>query len=190
MRRGFKAWCERTSIEYRQTLGLADDYYFEPDRLATKLGVHVIAIDKLPSLSEASRKQLTKSDPQSWSAITVVVGATRVTVLNPTHTVSRKRNSLTHELAHVILNHNLAGVGIFEEGLLIQQSCDREQEEEADWLSGALLVPRDMLLKAYLQSPDSAACADLFGVSVKLLEWRLRMTGVLVQARRMRVRQS
>jgi hypothetical protein len=184
MRRGFKAWCERTSAEYRQSLGLDGEYYFEPELLAREIGVTVIDIGDLPGLESPSIEQLTVADPQSWSAITVEASGHRVTVINPAHSESRRRNSLTHELAHVILNHKLADVGISEEGLLIQQTSDPEQEEEADWLSATLLVPRDLLAKAYFQDQSADSCASMFGVSSELVTWRLRMTGVLAQARR------
>lgn len=186
MRRGFKAWCERTSTEIRQSLGLADTPYFEPELLARQIGVHIIDINELPDLGDKSIYQLTAADPKSWSAITVHAGDQRVTVLNPSHPLARQRNSLTHELAHVVLNHSLAGVGISPEGVLIQQSCDPEQEEEADWLSATLLVPRDLLVSAYFREQDESSCAELFGVSKDLMSWRLRMTGVLAQARRKR----
>ena len=184
MRRGFKAWCERTSAEYRQSLDLSDEYYFEPELLAREVGVTVLALEELPGVPQSSSHQLTVADPDSWSAITVEAHGNRVTVLNPAHSETRIRNSLTHELAHVILNHSLANVGISQEGLLIQQSCDPEQEEEADWLSSTLLVPRNLLARAYFKERSADACAHLFGVSTDLVNWRLRMTGVLTQARR------
>lgn len=184
MRRGFKAWCERTSTEYRQSLGLDGEYYFEPELLAHEIGVTVLDLGDLPGLEQSSIEQLTVVDPQSWSAITVEANRNRVTILNPTHSEARRRSSLTHELAHVILNHKLANVGISEEGLLIQQTNDPEQEEEADWFSGTLLVPRDLLAKAYFQNQCAESCASSFGVSSELITWRLRMTGVLAQARR------
>lgn len=184
MRHGFKAWCERTSTEIRQSLDLADTFRFEPELLAHQFGVHIFDIDDLPGLDRQSIHQLTAVDPESWSAITVQVNEQRITVLNPAHSKERRRNSLTHELAHVILNHSLAGVGVSPEGVLLQQSCDPEQEEEADWLSATLLVPRDLLTVAYFQKQDASSCAALFGVSTELMSWRLRMTGVITQARR------
>lgn len=63
-------------------------------------------------------------------------------------------------------------------------SFEGEEEEEADWLSGALLVPREGLMRMFRIRQDHGALAEHFGVSLQLLEWRLRMTGVARQAKR------
>ena len=61
---------------------------------------------------------------------------------------------------------------------------DAEQEEEADWLGGTLLLPREGLLNKYRQTRSSEVIAREFGVSTKLVDWRLRMTGIIAQVRR------
>ena len=42
------------------------------------------------------------------------------------------------------------------------------EEEEANWLSGALLVPRDGLMRAYRRQKDEGCLADHFGISLAL----------------------
>ena len=184
MRRGFKSWCERAAAEYRQTLGVPLDAALDPRALAALLGVRVTTPEALPALPSASRRQLTEIDPESWSAVTVSQGEAKLVVLNSGHSRARQASSLAHELAHVILNHTSDRSQLSREGFLLRTTFDKEQEEEADWFSGCLLVPREGLLRASWRNRSTAALAVHFGVSEGLITWRLRMTGVPRQMRR------
>ena len=55
---------------------------------------------------------------------------------------------------------------------------DKVQGEEPDWLSGCLLLPREALLTIKRQSLDDAAAAMEYGVSSRMLSYRMAMTGV------------
>lgn len=184
MRRGFKAWCERAAGDYRRTLGVPATAALDPNRLAARLGVRVTTPTGIPTLSAAARRQLLETDPDSWSAVTLVRGDTGLVILNSAHSEAHRRSSLADELAHLILNHAADATHLGEPGLLFRGSFDREQEEEATWLAGCLLVPRDGLLAATRQTASEESLARRFGVSGDLIRWRLSMTGVLRQVRR------
>ena len=184
MRRGFKSWCENVSAEYRSNLGLERDAVLDPRDLARYLDVRVWTPHEVPGLSQASIEQLIETDPASWSAVTLAVNGQNVVILNSAHAPTRQRSSLAHELAHLALNHRAARTTVSDEGFLFSDRFDEEQEEEADWLSGALLLPREGLLNAYRRSRASAVVARHFGVSTNLVDWRLRMTGILMQTQR------
>lgn len=184
MRRGFKAWCERAAGDYRRTLGVPPTAALDPNRLAAHLGVRVTTPTGIPTLSDTVRRQLLETDPDSWSAVTLVRGDAGLVILNSAHSEARQRSSLAHELAHLILNHTADATHLGEPGLLFRASFDREQEDEANWLAGCLLVPRDGLLAATRQAASEEALARRFKVSGDLIRWRLRMTGVLRQVRR------
>jgi len=184
VRRGFKAWCENTVEEFRDALDIPLDQPFDPDALAAHLDVVVWRPEDVPELSVESLHQLTLHDPDSWSAVTLSVSGTHVTIVNSAHANTRQRSSLSHELAHLILDHAPGRIDISPAGHLLLNSFEKEQEEEADWLSAALLVPREGLRQQYRSTQDVASLANHFDVSVELLQWRLRMTGVSVQARR------
>ncbi len=186
MRRGFKTWCETTAERYRAALGQKPDDPLDPADLAAHLGVTVWRPEEVPGLSESSLRQLTKHDSDSWSAVTIRVGNRVVSVINSSHALTRQRSSLSHELAHLILDHEPGRIDLSPAGHLLLNSFERAQEEEADWLSGTLLVPRAGLVIAYRSTQDPRFLADQFGVSVDMLKWRLRMTGVATQARRTR----
>ena len=184
MRRGFKSWCEKTAAEYRAQLGLARDAPLDPHDLADYLDVLVWTPRDVPGLSDQGIEQLTEVDPGSWSAATIAPNGQHLVILNSAHADTRQRNSLAHELAHIILNHRPLRTATSDEGFLFSDRYDAAQEEEADWLAGTLLLPREGLLTVFRRTRSSAVIARKFGVSTKLVDWRLRMTGILVQVRR------
>ena len=178
MRRGFKAWCERTASEYRQALGVPLDEALDPWVFAAFLDVLVLTPQDIPGLSDTSLKQLTVSDCDSWSAVTMSHSGINLVILNSSQSVTRQANSLVHELAHIILNHKADNAQVSAEGLLFRAQFDKEQEDEADWLAGCILVPGEGLLQACRRRHSPPLLARQFGVSQKLIDWRLRMTGV------------
>lgn len=184
MRRGFKSACEKTAAAHRETLKRSLDEPLDPEELASHLDVLVWRPNDVPELSEETLKQLLERDKESWSAVTLKVGATCLTIVNSEHSLNRQRSSITHELAHIILKHEPDRIDVSTKGYLLLSTFEKEKEDEANWLAGALLVPREGLRRIFRRTKDPQRLANHFGVSRKLLEWRLRMTGVAVQARR------
>ena len=184
MRRGFKAWCETTAAECRSILGLSLSEKFIPELLANHLGIKVWMPANVPEIPFSSLKQLTVDDKDSWSAVTIHCQKQTLIIVNSAHAPTRQRSSLSHELAHLILDHTPDRIDISAEGHLLLNSFEKDQEEEADWLSASLLVPRAGLLRMYQMTRDPIELAHHFEVSPDLLNWRLRMTGVLTQSRR------
>jgi hypothetical protein len=64
---------------------------------------------------------------------------------NPANALTRQRNDLMHELAHIELKHVPARVDFSKSGLLLLSDYSDEQEQEADWHAAARL--RDALTK-------------------------------------------
>ena len=188
MRRGFKAWCERTAVEYREALGISSEVALDPRAFAAFLSVRVVTPQDFPGLSRKALEQLTVTDPDSWSAITISQRGIHLVILNSSQPVTRQANSLVHELAHIILNHKADNAQVSAEGILFRAQFNKEQEDEAAWLAGCLLVPAEGLLDAYRRVRAPRLLAQEFGVSQPLVEWRLRMTGI--QKRMGRTRRS
>ena len=107
-------------------------------------------------------------DPDSWSAVTLVVGTTTLIILNSAHSPPRQNSSLAHELAHIILRHSPTQAFFGPDGALMMKEYNASQEAEADCLAGILLVPREALL-VLLNQMDEPSLANHFGVSPDLL---------------------
>jgi hypothetical protein len=185
VRRGFKAQAERTSVEAREALGLGPCTPLDPFRYADHLNVTILEFAKLGLRSHAVH-QLTVIDGDSWSAMTISHEDAYAIVINPAHAMTRQRSDLTHELAHIKLRHVPVRVEVSETGLLLLSDYSDEQEQEADWLGAALLLPRDGLVQQRSARKSTAEIAAYYGVSTALCEWRLRMTGVDIQMQRAR----
>jgi Zn-dependent peptidase ImmA (M78 family) len=179
--RGFKTWCEKYATDKRKELGLSASAPLDTHALAKHLGIKVWSPSDVSGLSAASLAILLRNDgktPSCWSAVTVIAGNRVVVILNSSHSPARQASDLTHELAHRIRGHEAQEVEVSAEGLMLLKSYDKLQEEEADWLSGCLLLPRDALLVIKRRRLDDADAAAEYGVSLKMLGYRMARTGV------------
>jgi len=177
MRRGFKADAERRAESARTLLDLPFMAKLDPWDYAAALDVLVLGADEL-DLDPAHAAQLLEIDPGSWSGMTLDEDGVRLIVLNSSHSRRRQCSTLMHELAHLILDHIPATVNVSPSGLTLLSDYSDEQEEEADWLGAALLLPQAALLHHRGAGVAISDIATMFGVSDDLCNWRCRMTGV------------
>ncbi len=183
---GFKAWCERYSKEKRAELGVRSFEPLDPFHLAENLGVRVLIPTEIKNLSQESQEVLLKNDGVSksaWSAVTIIVASKTAVILNSSHSKARQASDLMHELAHRILNHEAHELEVSQEGIMLLSAYAKQQEEEADWLSGCLLLPRDALSAIKKKGWDEKEAASAYGVSVSMMKYRMSMTGVNKQFR-------
>jgi hypothetical protein len=178
LRRGFRTWCENAARGYRRELNLEPFAPLDPRLLASKLNVKIWTQHDVPGVPAASLHQLTKTDPSSWSAITICVADRSLIIVNDQDSPERQNNSLAHELSHIVLGHKASQVFVSNTGQMLLSEYDRLQEEEADCLSGTLLVPRDALLNFLTLGHDNARVAAYFAVTKEVLQMRINLTGV------------
>ena len=177
MERGFKTRCEEMSRSLRRELGLDPADPLPAEQLAYHLGVHVWSVKDL-GLAPEDLTQLVDNDPESWSAITVSAAGMDAIILNPNHRRGRYSSDVMHELAHLLLGHEPSTMFFAGQENLALRGFNRDAEEEANWLAGALLLPRDALLKLRAQKTPADVACDEFGASRQMLEFRMRVTGV------------
>ncbi|RXH24061.1 hypothetical protein XH99_28630 [Bradyrhizobium nanningense] len=183
MRRGFKAQAERSAAAARQVLGLSVNVPFDPWAYAKHLGIIILDFEVLGLPANAAR-QLTVTDQDGWSAMTIQEDGVFGVVVNPAHADTRRRYDLMHELAHIELKHVPARVEVSPSGLMLLSDFSDEQEQEADWYAGSFLLPRDGIFRLRSRGKSAAEIGIQYGVSKALCEYRLRMTGVDIQMRR------
>jgi len=165
-------------------LGLGASDALPAVRMAAHIGIRVLDVCEVPGLSAVSLRQLTETDSESWSAMLVHLEGQHVGVMNSAHSAARQSSSLMHECAHVILNHEPEEAGHVADGLLMVSGYRPQQEAEADWLAGALLLPRAALLAIVHRATHQHEAARAYGVSEDMLRMRLHRTGVNRQMRR------
>jgi hypothetical protein len=173
VRRGFKADAERRSLAERKSLGLADRCRLDPARLAAAKGVPVVPISQLAGVPPEHLARLQSTDPGAFSAAAVVGDHKALIVFNDAHPPPRQANSIAHELAHLLLEHQ--AVPAF--GHFGARTLTKAMEDEADWLAGCLLVPASGIRATMAAcGGDLEAAADHYGVSVQLMRWRHNVT--------------
>jgi Zn-dependent peptidase ImmA (M78 family) len=157
---------------------LADYAALSADLLATELRVTVWSAEDIRGVSAEAARILADDTDQSWSALTMRMGPDHLIVYKPVASAGRRNSVIMHELAHIILGHQLASACILDDGSLVPGNFDQAQEDEADWLAGTLLLPRPALMSIrYRRLNDASACREYL-VSGDMLAWRFRMTGV------------
>jgi Zn-dependent peptidase ImmA (M78 family) len=189
-RRGFKTWSEQTALRARQKLKLPASSPLDPFRFADLLGLSVVTPAELSDLAVDVRQRLVHDHRDCWSAITVTDGASHLIVVNPSHAQTRLNSSLAHEIAHIILGHEPSMMFMSPNSGMALRTHNEEQEEEANWLAGCLLLPREalMLIRRMGESAEDA-CLE-YGVSSAMLRFRFNVTGVDVQLRHRQGRRS
>lgn len=178
MERGFKSRCEEMSRSLRIELGLKSTDPLVVNDLASYLGVLVWSVSEIQGLSPADIHQLVEVDADSWSAITVMAFGREAIIFNPGHHGGRYSSDIMHELSHLILGHEPSTVFFIGKGELALRGYSRSSEEEANWLAGALLLPRDALVHLMRTRVPLRTACEKFGVSQRMLEYRLGVTGV------------
>jgi hypothetical protein len=148
--------------------------------LAAHLGVQVRQADTL--VDRAALLELERIQPGCFNAATFHLPDGRVVaVLNPVaSSAARQKSDLAHELAHILLKHDVRQV--HQIGTFTFFDCDPEQEAEANWLAGCLLLPRPLLLQAVRRGMTAADLAAHEGVSPEMAAFRLNASGVHFQA--------
>jgi Zn-dependent peptidase ImmA (M78 family) len=182
MRRGFKAEAERLAARLRTELGATTEERLNLPILAAHVGVEIRTADQL--VARTQLEKLEALQPGCFSAATFHLPDGRtVAVTNPVGTTSGRRNSdLAHELAHVLLKHEVRR--IHRIGDLSFFDCDPEQEEEANWLGGCLLLPRALVLADARRGLNAEAIAAKHDVSLPMARFRLNASGVHFQVAR------
>lgn len=168
----------------RQELGLGLLDPLDCYRYVAHVGIVMLDFDELGLLTGESRRQLLEVDSESWSGMTLKEGGVTAILLNPTHAIERQHNTIMHEVSHILLQHVPTRVDFGPGGILLVSEYAEDDEGEADWLAGAMLLPRDALMSCRAHGMTNAQIALRYGTSPQLTEWRIRMTGIDVQRRR------
>ena len=177
MERGFKSRCEEISRQLRVEIGLAPIDPLTVIQLADYLDVSVWSVSDI-GLDDDDLRQLVEVDADSWSAITVSASGSDIVIYNPSHFRGRYASDVMHELAHLVLGHDPTTMFFVGDGELALRGFNPSTEEEANWLAGTLLLPRDALVYVKGRKMTNEQACARYGVSSQMLEYRMRMTGV------------
>jgi Zn-dependent peptidase ImmA (M78 family) len=180
LRRGFKAEAEREATRLRQELGLQPHDGLDPRTLASHLGIDVVDADAL--VSRRDLEELERLQAYAFSAATFAIAGRKIIVVNPLHTPGRQNSDLAHELAHIIVGHNLSEIRELSGQPF--RTCRPDEEEEATAFGGTLLLPRALLISAGRRHASVEQIASENQVTADMARYRYNTTGVARQLTR------
>jgi len=173
LRWGFKAEANAIARDLRPELGLAPADPLDPRRLAEHLAIPIINLTSLRSEAPgAVARFTTQADREAFSAVTVFRGPQQIIVVNDAHSPARQASSLAHELAHSLLWHEPSSASAAD-GI---PEWNAEQEEEAQWLAGALLISDEAALRIAQQRLSLEEAARAYGTSIEMMRGRINVT--------------
>ena len=173
LRRGFKSEAHAIARDVRTELAVDPCAPLDMWKLADWLEIPLVTLRSLKSLEPEAVGHFVTVEPGAFSAVTLFKGLSRFVVYNDCHAKTRQASDLAHELAHALLQHpphvplNEYGCRIWPQG----------HEEEADWLGGALLVSEEAALDVVARRQSIVQAAKDYGVSTKMMQYRLNVTG-------------
>jgi Zn-dependent peptidase ImmA (M78 family) len=185
-RRGFKTEANSIATEVRGELNLTALDALDPWALAAYLCIPVWPLSSLEDDAKAAIQHLRDIDQGAFSAVTVFCGTKRTIVHNDGHVRGRQVSDVAHELSHGLLQHpptpalDDRGCRDWNEGI----------EDEAQWLAGALLITEDAALWIARGNASEDEAAARFGVTRRMVHYRLNVTGArtrVARARKFRV---
>lgn len=180
LRRGFKAFAKKLADEERRDLGIGPFDPLDPYGHAERWGIEVYDLCSV-TISVEALHHFTVVDIGKFSAMLIPTGTGHVIIENHGHDPLRRRSTIAHEMAHVLLEHD------FDILLGSDNSCRSSAspvEAEAAELSGELLIPSEAALRAARLGWTDQETADHFNVSLRMAAWRMNSTGARLRAER------
>lgn len=177
---GFKTHAAEVAREVRAELDLGPTAPFDPHVLAAHLAIPILPLSVFATELPAAVRYFSGRGAGEFSAATVFSGTERLIVHNDAHAPVRQASDLSHELSHALLFHE-------PKPALDTLGCrdwDPDAEDEADFLTGVLLVPEEVTIAVIRRGLTVAAAAEGYGVSVALMRWRINVTGARMRVSR------
>ncbi len=170
---------EQLALRIRSFAGLSDIHdKLDPYLLAHSAGLRVVPLDAIDGITD-DIKAVLQSSNEAWSggATPMLPDGTRVVILNPNHSNSRKAATLMEEVCHVLLGHKHSelstGGNLNAENA--HRTHNKQIEEEAYSVGAAALLPYRALICNLLRGQSIKSIALFAGVSQALVRYRIRV---------------
>lgn len=185
LRRGFKKEAEELALELRTELGLLHYAPIDVFALAEWLAIPAVPLSALAEyVPDTHLAHFRQVESDVFSGVTIHHGARRLILYNDVHAEVRLNSTIAHELAHAILGHCPSPLAD-DDG---KRTRNAEIEAEANWLSGAILIPQPAAMKILFNNLPVPDAAVQYTVSESMIRYRLRVSGAQTIFRRCKSR--
>lgn len=178
--RGFVKNAQQIAVEERSELGLGSFDPLDPWELAELHGVRILKLSQLASNGPSAEAvdAFTGHRQSVFSAALLPLGNGAMIVENDSHSRARRVANVTHEMSHVLLEHDF-------HASLANGDCrgtTSPTERQADRLAIELLVPGAAGLACARRGLSDDEVADMFGISAEMARMCLNLTGARKRA--------
>jgi Zn-dependent peptidase ImmA (M78 family) len=129
--------------------------------LAEKLGINVYKTSWPDSVSGKIQKHAQLGGSSGFAIF-----------VNESHSETRRRFTIAHEIAHYVLHEDQIGDGIFDDAMY-RSGLSSIEERDANQLAADILMPRRLLAEFSFVGEDVQALAKQFNVSESSMAIRL-----------------
>src|SRR5262245_3683582 len=167
---------KKLGLEVRAELGLDAFAVFDPYALARLYGIRVCPIDELQQSGADPESIAHFADAQRhvFDAALIPLGTGCFVIENTAHARTRRRATISHEMAHVILEHEFGTTLMNRYGC---RAASSEIESQATWFGGELLLPYDAAIAAARAELTDHEVATEFDISKPLAAMRMNASG-------------
>ena len=179
---GFKAKANRIAVGLRTQLSLMPYSPIDVRALLDKFGIDVVPLAFFSDICPEQIAQLRRDSGEFSALLFRAADGGRIILLNDDHSPVRQNSSLAHEASHSLLAHS-------PEVVSVGPGCrnyNQGQESEANFLAGCILIPNEAAKKIVMSGMDLQEAGESYGVSDRMLQYRLNASGARIQNRRRR----
>jgi hypothetical protein len=178
------AFAEDHARQLRQIAGVGPEDALDPVALAGRFRLLIVTPDQIKGLSDQNMDALDTLSAKEFSGgAQVLPDGTLLIIANPRQTPERLRVTVMEEVAHRHLGHKPSSFMV-EPGGQSRRTYDPVTEDEAYWTASATLLPRVCVGRAIWKRRPAKAIAKDFGVSVELVEFRIKILNLWTEYRR------
>lgn len=176
---------ELRALGLRDFAGVEADQPLDPFELARFAKLMVIDFDRIEGLSPEARAHLLGKGADEWSggaSAQALPNGWRLVILNPAHGAQRNRATLMEEVAHVFLGHKANRLAAITDDKksgsrrMLARDYNASDEEAAYAIGAAALVPYETLRRLVSEGRTANEIARRFRVSTQLAEYRIKVT--------------
>jgi hypothetical protein len=150
-------------------------------KIAFQIEVIIVPLSRFRDEYPDAVRQLSVIDSGAFSAATVPCGPKRyVIVHNDSHDEGRQQTNISHEIAHLILEHPFT-LPIDTYGC---RNIDRDIEDEATWLGATILISDEAALHIVKSGMSTDKARQTYRVSEPVLRMRINASGARIRAAR------
>lgn len=172
-----KSEMEQMAQDLRTDLNLNDNAPL--NALAVKIdGVSVFTPDQI-ELDSGCLAYLEGTGADSWSAMSVPLdedNSSWAILRNTKHLIQRQRVTYLEECWHILLDHKLTKIAKI--GNAYGRTYESNEEHDAFFLAAASLLPASAVKNFVKTKEQIDAFAEHFGVSLELVEYRIKRLGL------------